>query len=71
MNYCENYHFGGMHLVWWLIWLSLLIWFFIKKVWFTNNKTEKRHPIEILNERLAIGEINDKEYLEKKSLIKG
>ncbi|NHN24785.1 SHOCT domain-containing protein [Flavobacterium jejuense] len=66
----NNYHFMGLHLIWWCIAIVLLICFFLYKSFKNSDKkTTKETPIEILKKRLALGEISKEDYLEKKELI--
>ena len=68
MNY-ENYHFVGMHFIWWFVWIVLLFWIFASPFNIPGQRSKKDSPLDILNKRLAKGEINKKEYEEKKKLI--
>ncbi len=60
------YHFFGMHLLWWLFWLSLLI-----SVFFFDAapKSRRDSPMRILKKRFAAGEISVKEYEERKAIL--
>lgn len=65
----DNYHFLGMHFLWWLLWIIFLFWIFAIPYNIPGQRSKKDSPLDILNKRLASGEINDKEYQEKKKLI--
>ena len=68
MNY-DNYHFWGMHSIWWFIWVIVLIWIFATPYNIPGQRAKKDKPIDILNKRFASGEINKVEFEEKKNLI--
>lgn len=68
MNY-ENYHFWGMHSLWWIIWIIVLFWIFATPYNIPGQRTKKDTPLNILKKRLALGEISKEEYEEKKKLI--
>ena len=43
MHFYEG-HFGGMHLIWWIIWIILLAWiFFIPTNLILNDIFKRRH----------------------------
>lgn len=69
MGIYEGYHFGGMHLVWWIIWLILIFWIFATPFNIPGQRLKKDSPIDMLKKRLAAGQINKEEYLERKKLI--
>ena len=61
--------FGGMHLIWWFIWLVLIIWIFFIPRDIPYQKTKEDKPLEILKERFAKGEISKEEFEESKKLL--
>lgn len=65
-----NDHFAGMHFVWWVIWLILLIWIFFVPADIPYQKTKKESPLDILKKRFAQGEISKEEYEESKKVLK-
>ena len=65
-----NDHFGGMHFVWWIIWLILLIWIFIVPADIPYQKSKKENPLDILKKRFAQGEISKEEFEESKKVLK-
>lgn len=69
MDY-ENYYFWGMHLLWWVIWVIVAFWIFATPYTIPGQRTKKDSPLDILNKRLASGQITNEEYQEKKKLIK-
>lgn len=65
------YHgnYVGMHFVWWLIWVVLLSWIFLIPWILLSQKKKSEFPLEILKRRYAKGEINTKEFEERKSVL--
>lgn len=66
-NYDGN--FGGMHLIWWFIWMVLLIWIFFIPVGIPYQKSKKESPLDILQKRFAKGEISKEQYEEFKKIL--
>lgn len=62
-------HWGGMHLVWWIIWIALLIWIFFIPIDIPYRKSRKEDPFQILKKRFAKGEITKEEYEESKKIL--
>jgi putative membrane protein len=69
MDIYEGYHIGGMHIVWWFIWMILLLWVFATPYHVPGHGSKKETPLNILKNRFASGKINKEEYLEKKELL--
>ena len=67
--YYDGYHFGGMHLMWWFIWGVMLFWIFFTPYTIPGQGKKKGSALDILNRRLASGEIKNEEYTEKKKLM--
>lgn len=67
--YYDNYHFGGMHLIWWFLWIAVMFWIFAVPYNIPGQRVKKASPLDILNKRFALGEINNEEYQEKKKLM--
>ena len=65
----NGYHFWGMHLIWWFIWIMLLIWIFATPYRIHFQRMKKDSPLDILQRRFASGEITNEEYLEKKKIL--
>ncbi len=63
-------HFGGMHLVWWIIWIFLLLWIFFMPYDIPFRRNKKEDPLNILKRRFAKGEITKEEYEESKKILK-
>lgn len=67
----EGYHYWGMHLVWWIVWMILIFWIFAIPYNIPGQRAKKDTPLDILEKRFALGEIKKEEYMEKKKLING
>ncbi len=65
----NGYHFWGMHLIWWIIWLVFIFWIFATPYTIPGQKTKKDTPLDILKKRYATGSINTEEYKEQKKNI--
>ena len=65
----DGYHFWGMHLIWWVIWLFLLFWIFAMPYNIPGQRMMKDSPLDILRRRFALGEITNEEYQEKKKIL--
>ena len=68
--YYDDYHFWGMHLVWWFVWVVFLFWIFVTPYDIPGQRTKKDTPLDILKKRFAAGQIDKEEYLEKKKILK-
>lgn len=63
-----NYHFLGMHLFWWFMWIFIIFVFFFLD--FSPHK-KKDNPLRILKRRLASGEITIEEYNQCLAVLTG
>lgn len=68
MHYFEG-HWGGMHIIWWIIWLALLIWIFFIPYDIPYQKSNNEDPLQILKKRFAKGEITKEEYEDSKKTL--
>ena len=69
MVHYNDGHFWGMHFIWWIIWILLLIWIFATPWNIPGHRTKKDTPMDILKKRFANGEISNEEYEEKKKIL--
>lgn len=60
--------FMGMHALWWLFWIALIVVFFalIEPV---PRSRPRQTPLELLQRRYAAGEISSDEYEERKAKL--
>jgi putative membrane protein len=65
----DGYHFWGMHLVWWVIWMFLIFWIFATPYNIPGQQMKKDSPLDILRKRFASGQIKSEEYQEKKKML--
>ena len=64
-----DYHFFGMHMFWWFFWILLM---FLMFGWFepvAKRRIRRDSPLEILQRKLASGELTIEEYQEKKRIL--
>lgn len=64
-----NFSYGGMYLIWWIVWGILLFWIFALPYKIPGQRTRKDSPLDLLQRRFAIGELTNDEYLEKKKIL--
>jgi putative membrane protein len=64
-----NNYYGGMHFFWWIIWLIMLFWIFAVPYDIPFQKRKRDSPLDILQKRLASGQITNKEYDEKRIIL--
>ncbi|MGB3467640.1 MAG: SHOCT domain-containing protein [Cyclobacteriaceae bacterium] len=69
MEMYEGYHYWGMHLVWWFIWIIFIFWVFAIPYSIPGQRSKREEPLDILKKRFATGEIEKEEYLETKRLL--
>ena len=65
----NGYNFGGMHLIWWFIWIIFIIWIFFTPYFIPGQMRNTNTPIGILKKRFASGEITKEQYLEQKKIL--
>ena len=67
--YYDGYHFWGMHLGWWCIWILFMVWVFATPYYVPFQEKKQESPLFILKKRFAAGEITKEEYLERKKIL--
>jgi putative membrane protein len=65
----DGYHFWGMHLIWWFVWLIFILWIFATPYAIPGQRWKKYSPLDILQQRFASGQITTAEYNEKKKIL--
>jgi putative membrane protein len=71
MMFHDGWGFFGMHALWWLFWIILLVSFFSLLTPVPRDEARRRRqtPLEILQRRYAAGEISTQEYDERKAKL--
>jgi putative membrane protein len=62
-------NFGGMNLIWWIVWMIIILWIFATPYNIPGQRTRKESALDILQKRFASGAISIDEYQEKKKII--
>ncbi len=65
----NGYNFGGMHFIWWFVWVMLLFWIFASPYNIPGQRSKKDSPLDILKKRYASGSISTEEYNERKTIL--
>ena len=60
--------FWGMHILWWLFWIVLIVVFFSLLTSVSRTRTRET-PLQILQRRYAAGDISTQEYEERKARL--
>jgi len=63
-------NYWGMDVIWWIIWIGLLVWIFAIPYRIPGQRGIRETPFDILQKRLASGDITTEEYQEKKRILK-
>lgn len=71
MFHDEGFFMGGMHFLWWIFWLALIgvIVFYAWGRPGEQGRRPRESPREVLQRRLANGEITPEQYQERKALL--
>ncbi len=69
MNLYIGYYFGGMHFIWWFIWMGLIIWIFLTPWRVPGARRRKDAPLDILQKRFASGQLAQDQYLTLKKIL--
>ncbi|MHB1106396.1 MAG: SHOCT domain-containing protein [Lutibacter sp.] len=68
---CNNdWHYFGMHGIWWLFWVIVLIVIFLVLKPYLIGKKGKDSSLEILRRKYASGDISTEEFEERKRVLK-
>lgn len=65
----DGYHVGGMHLIWWFVWLSLLFTIFATPFKIPFQRSRRKTALDVLQNRFAAGSVSNDEYQEKKRIL--
>ncbi len=65
----DGLHFWGMHLIWWLVWLSVILWIFAVPYGIPGQRKKHQSPFHILRNRFAAGDLTLTQYREMKQIL--
>lgn len=70
MFYNGGYYMGGMHGLWWIFWVAL-IGFVVFYGWGRpgERRRQRETPLDVLQRRLASGDITPEAYEARKALL--
>ena len=71
MFFDHGYYMGGMHTFWWVFWL-ILLGIAVYAIWSPGQRaqrSERESPHELLQRRLAKGDITPDAYEQAKALL--
>ena len=63
-----NYYWG-MNAIWWLIWMVMIFWIFATPYDVPGQRKAKDTPLDILQQRYAMGQRTTEEYKERKRIL--
>ncbi|MEO7530229.1 MAG: SHOCT domain-containing protein [Sediminibacterium sp.] len=69
MHMYEGYHFWGMHLIWWFVWVGFILWIFATPYDLPGKRKKTESPLDILQKRFAAGQLTKENYQELKDLL--
>ena len=64
-----NNGFGGMNIIWWIVWMIVMFWIFATPYDIPGQRRKKDGPLDILQKRFAAGQITNAEYQESKRIL--
>lgn len=71
MFFGDGFHMGGMHGLWWILWV-VLVGVLVYAFWgrpFERRRGPRETPHEVLRRRLASGAIDVQEYEQRMALL--
>lgn len=68
MHFSDGGWFWGMHFFWWLFWVMLITMFFGLMTPVPRHRAREM-PLQILQRRLAAGEVSSEDYEERKAKL--
>jgi putative membrane protein len=64
-----GYHFWGMHVLWWFVWLFFIFWIFGTPYDIPDQQNKRNSPFDILKKRFAAGQISREQYEQDKIIL--
>lgn len=68
--YPHNFYGGGAMMIFGIVLIGILIYWVVKKSSVSTVAVNSSKALDLLDEKFALGEISDEEYLKKKKLLK-
>ncbi|WP_339728140.1 SHOCT domain-containing protein [Maribacter stanieri] len=65
----DDWYFGGMHWIWWGLWVILIFWIFLIPYPTPGQKRKRDLAMDALRERYARGEIDEEEFEKRKKVL--
>lgn len=62
-------YYWGMNWIWWIVWGLIVIWIFALPIGIPGQRYQRERPLNILKKRFARGQIDQKEYRERKAKL--
>jgi putative membrane protein len=66
-----DHHFFDMHWIWWIVISIVILWAIFNFLPYRPRRNFQEDALDILTKRLARGEIERKEFEERKQILKG
>ena len=67
MFYYNNYF--GMNTIWWILCMVMIFWIFVTPYDVPGQRQAKDTPLDILQQRYAMGQMTTEEYKERKRIL--
>ena len=67
MFYYNSY--WGMNAIWWIIWMVMIFWIFATPYDIHGQRKQKDTPLDILQQRYAMGQMTTEEYKDRKRVL--
>ena len=67
MFYYNSY--WGMNAIWWFIWMVMIFWIFATPYDIPGQRKAKDTPLDILQQRYAMGQMTTEEYKDRKRIL--
>lgn len=69
-TYYRGWWGGGWWWIWWIVWILIVVWAFAWWApWGADHRAARLTPLEVLQHRLARGEITPEEYERRRALL--
>ena len=70
MHAAGSWWFLGMHVLWWLFWVLIIIGFVTLFITVPKQQAKRRDaPLDVLQRRYAAGEISTDEYEQRRAVL--